>query len=65
MENKLLAYADDATHVAVVFSPQLRTVVTDSLNRDLTCIYEWCKLWGMKSSPTKILRTIASRLRTP
>ena len=42
LENKLIAYADDNTLLAVVPSLQLRTVVADSLNRDLACIHEWC-----------------------
>ena len=41
LENKLIAYVDDTTSFTVVPSPQLRTVVVDSLNRDLACIYGW------------------------
>ena len=40
LENKLVAYADDATLLAVVPSPRLRSVVVDSLNRDLAHILE-------------------------
>ena len=64
LENKLIAYADDATLLAVVPSPCLRNTVADSLNRDLTRIYEWCKLWGMKLNPSKTQNMIVSRSRT-
>ena len=64
LENKLIAYADDATLLAVVPSPCLRNAVADSLNRDLTRIYEWCKLWGMKLNPSKTQNMIVSRSRT-
>ena len=42
LENKLIVYADDTTLLAVVSSPQLRTEVVGSLNRDLARIFEWC-----------------------
>ena len=47
-ENKLIAYADDSTLIAVVPSPGLRVVVAESLSCDLVKVSEWCDLWGMK-----------------
>ena len=64
LENKLVAYADDATLVAVVPSPDMRSVVSESLNRDLARISSWCKLWGMKLNPNKTQSMIISRSRT-
>ena len=65
LENKLIAYADDATLAACIDSPNLRSHVADSLNRDLTRINDWCKLWGMKLNPPKPQSMIISRSRTP
>lgn len=65
LENKLVAYADDATLVASIPSPNFRFLVSESLNRDLTRISEWCKLWGMKLNPQKTQSMIVSRSRTP
>ena len=64
LENKLVAYADDATLLAVVPSPDMRPSVSESLNRDLAKINEWCKWWGMKMNPRKTLSMIVSRSRT-
>ena len=64
LENQLVAYADDATLLAVIPSPDERQLVSDSLNRDLTKISEWCRLWGMKLNPTKTQSMIVSRSRT-
>ena len=44
IENMLVAYADDATLLAVVPSPNMRSVISESLNRDLAKISEWCRL---------------------
>ena len=65
LENKLVAYADDATLAACIESPNLRSHVADSLNRDLTRINDWCKLWGMKLNPLKTQSMLISRSRTP
>ena len=46
LENKLISYADDSTLMAVVPSPGVRVAVTESLNRDLSRISEWCNLCG-------------------
>ena len=40
MENRLYAYADDSTLLALVCKPADRPVVATSLNRDLTRIHE-------------------------
>ena len=64
LENELVAYADDATLVSVVPSPDQRPLVSESLNRDLAQISDWCKLWGMKLNATKTQSLIVSRSRT-
>ena len=64
LENQLVAYADDATLIAVISSPEQRTSVSESLNRDLARIDEWCNLWGMKLNPQKTQSMIVSRSRT-
>ena len=64
LENKLVAYADDATLLAVVPSPDMRHSVSESLNRDLVKINKWCKQWGMKMNPRKTQSMIVSRSRT-
>ena len=64
LENQLVAYADDATLIAVIPSPDQRQLVSDSLNRDLAKINDWCNLWGMKLNPTKTQSMIVSRSRT-
>ena len=64
LENKLVAYADDATLLAVVPSPNMRSVISESVNRDLARISAWCKLWGMKMNPSKTQSMIVSRSRT-
>ena len=40
LENMLVAYADDATLLAVVPSSDMKSVILDSLNRDLVKISE-------------------------
>ena len=64
LENRLIAYADDATLLAPVPSPDLRVQVSESLNRDLARIDAWCKSWGMKLNPVKTQSMIVSRSRT-
>ena len=44
LENRLVAYADDAAVFASVPSPHMRPSIAESLNRDLTKIIAWCKL---------------------
>ena len=64
LENKLVAYADDATLFASVPSPDRRADVAESLNRDLAIISAWCKSWGMKLNASKTQSMIVSRSRT-
>ena len=64
LENQLIAYADDATLLAVIPSPAQRRMVSESLNRDLAKINDWCKLWGMKLNANKTQSMIVSRSRT-
>ena len=64
LENKLVAYADDATLFAPIPSPDRRLMVAASLNRDLAKISAWCKTWGMKLNPNKTQSMIVSRSRT-
>ena len=64
LENLLVSYADDATLLAVVPSPDARVGVCNSLNRDLAKISSWCKTWGMKMNPTKTQSMIVGRSRT-
>ena len=64
LENQLISYADDATLIAVIPTPGQRQLVSDSLNRDLAKINDWCKLWGMKLNPIKTQSMIVSRSRT-
>ena len=51
LENKLVAYADDATLMSVVPSPTNRSLVAESLNRDLAKMYQRCKMWGTELNP--------------
>ena len=60
LENQLVAYADDATLIASSY----RHLVSESLNRDLAKIYDWCSLWGMKLNANKTQSLIVSRSRT-
>ena len=64
LENMLVSYADDATILAHIPSPNLRSDVTESLNRDLSKISTWCNLWGMRLIPNKTQSMIVSRSRT-
>ena len=64
LENRLVAYADDATLFASVPSPHMRPIIAESLNRDLAKISALCKLWGMKMNPNKTQCTTVSRSRT-
>ena len=64
LENKLVAYADDATLFASVPSPDRRPDIAESLNRDLARISAWCKSWGMKLNASKTQSMTVSRSRT-
>ena len=63
LENELVGYADDSTLVAVVPSPDVRVAVSESLNRDLSRVSEWCNLCGMKLNASKTKTMIVSRSR--
>ena len=56
----LVSYADDATLLAHIPSPNMRSVVTESLNGDLIKISTWCTLWDLKLNPNKTLNMTVS-----
>ena len=53
VENRLYAYADDYTLLAVVRKPADRPAVVASLNRNLARIQEWCNHRCMLLNPSK------------
>ena len=53
VQNRLFAYADDSTLLAVFHKPADRPAVDASLNRDLAKILEWCDHWCIILNPTK------------
>ena len=61
LENVLVSYTDDATLLACILSPNMRSDVTESLNRDLSKISAWCSLWGMRLNPKKTQSMIVSK----
>ena len=63
LENMLVSYADDATLLACIPSPKMRSDVTESLYRDLVRSVH-CNLWGMRLNPNKTQSMIVSRSRT-
>ena len=64
VENRLFAYADDSTLLAVVRKPADRPADAASLNRDLARIQEWCNHWCMILNPNKTKALVVSRSRT-
>ena len=64
LENMLVSYADDATLLARIPSPYMRSDVAESLNRDLSKISTWCNLWGMRLNHNSTQSMIVSRPRT-
>ena len=64
LENMLVSYADDATLLARIPSPNMRSDVNESLNRDLSKISTWCNLWAMRLNPNKTQSMTVSRSRT-
>ena len=54
----LVAYADDATLLVVASSPDMKSVISESLNGDLAKISKWRRLWGTKMNPSKTQRLI-------
>ena len=61
MKNKLYAYPEDSTLVAVVQSVAERVAVIESMNRDRNRVSAWCDLWGMKVNAGKTKTMIVSR----
>jgi hypothetical protein len=64
VDNVLVGYADDATLISLAESPGRRSVATDSLQRDLCTIDQWCHTWGMKLNAGKSKTMVVSRSRT-
>ena len=64
VENRLYAYADDSTSLAVVRKPADRSAVTASLNRDLARIQEWYNHWCMILNPNKTKILVVCRSGT-
>ena len=64
VENRLFAYTDDSSLLAVVRKPAERPAVAASLNRDLARIREWCNHWCMILNPNKTKALVVSRSRT-
>ena len=61
VENRLFAYADDSTLMAVVHKPADRPAVAASFNRDLAGIQEWCNHLCMILNPNKTKALVVSR----
>ena len=61
LENKLIAYTDNSTLIAVVPSRGVRATVAESPSRDLIRISEWRDLWGMKFNASEIKIQTVSR----
>ena len=64
VRNRLYAYADDSTLLAVVRKPADRPAVAASLTRDLAWIQEWCDHWCKMLNPTKTKALVVSRSMT-
>ena len=64
VENRLFAYADDSTLLAVIRKPVDRLAVAASHNRDLARIQECCNDWCMILNPNKTKALVISRSRT-
>ena len=64
VENRLYAYSDDSTLLAVVRKPGDRPAVSASLNRDLARIQEWCNHRCMILNPYKTRALVVSRSGT-
>ena len=63
IENRLFAYADDSTLMAVVRKSADRPAVAASLNRDLARIQERCNHCCMILNPSKTNASVVSRSR--
>ena len=64
LENLRVLYADDATFLSHIPSPNIISSVAEPLNRDPSKISTWCNLWGMRLNPNKTRSMIVSRSRT-
>ena len=64
VENRLFAYADDSTLLAVIRRPSDRPTVAASVNRGLARIHEWCGRWCMLLNPKESKALVVSRSRT-
>jgi len=64
LENDLVGYADDSTLIAEISSPVDRASVSQSLERDLVRVSDWCSLWCMKLNTDKTKTMLVSRSRT-
>ena len=64
VENRLFAYADDFTLLAVVRKPADRPAVAASPNMDLARIQEWCNHWCTILNPNKTKTVVVSISRT-
>ena len=64
VENRLFAYADDSTLLAVIRRPSDRPTLATSVNRDLARIHEWCGRYCMLFNQKKSKALLVSRSRT-
>ena len=64
VENRLFAYADDSTLLAVVHKPADRPAVAACCCRNLARIQEWYNHWCMILNPSKTKALVISRSRT-
>ena len=64
VENRLYAYADDSTLLAVVRKTADRPAVAASLNTDLSRIQESCNHWWRIPKPNKTKEIVVSRSKT-
>ena len=64
VENRLIAYADDSTLLAVVREPADRPAIAASLSRDLAKIQQWCYHWCITLNPNETKSLVVCRPRT-
>ena len=64
VENRLYAYADDSSLLAVVCKPAETPAVAALINRYFARIQEWCNYWCMILNPNKTKGLVVSRSRT-
>ena len=64
VENRLFAYADDSTLLAVVRKPADRPALAAALNMELARIQQWSNHWCMIPNPNKTKALVVSRSRT-